>query len=127
MSETGHGKIRITVPFGVWGYHRTRRGCPHVRNPFDTLRVLKNPAGTSAVPKMYDRNDACADHAWVKGLGHSLVRMSKVHVYPRYHRRHRSDEIGIGGVARCRLERAEVRPPQSGKIDAPAFWPNQVL
>jgi hypothetical protein len=48
--------------------------------------------------------------------------MSKVHVYPRYHRR-RSDEIGIGGMAKCRLERTEVRPPQLGKIDAPTFWP----
>jgi hypothetical protein len=73
------------------------------------------------VPKMHDQNDACAHHAWIKGLGHSLVRMSEVHVYPRYHRRHRSDEVGIGGVAKCRPERTEVRPPQLGKIDAPAL------
>jgi hypothetical protein len=61
---------------------------------------------------MHDRNDACADHAWIKGLGYSLVRMSKVHAYPRYHRRHRSDEIAIGGVVKCRLECTEVRSPQ---------------
>jgi hypothetical protein len=56
---------------------------------------------------MHDRNDACADHAWIKGLGHSLVRMPEVHLYPRYHRRQRSDEIGIGGVEKCRLECTE--------------------
>jgi hypothetical protein len=119
MSEGGHGKIRITVPFAVWWYRRTRRGYPHVRIPFDILRVLKNPAGTPAVPKMHDRNDACADHAWIKGLGHSLVRMSKMHVYPRYYRRHRSDEIGIGGVGQCRRECTEVGPPQLEKMMRP--------
>jgi hypothetical protein len=69
------------------------------------------------VPKMHVQNDAYADHARIKGLGHSLFRMSKVHVYPRYHRRHRSDEIGIRGLAKCRLERTEVRPVQLAKID----------
>ena len=108
------------------GLPPNEKGLPHVRNPFDTLRVRKNLSGTPAVPKMHDRNDACADHAWIKGLGHSLVRMSKVHVYPRYHRRHRSDEIGIGGVAQCRRECAEVGPPQLEKL-TPAFRPNQPL
>jgi hypothetical protein len=48
--------------------------------------------------------------------------MSEVHVYPRYHRRNRPDEIGIGGVAKRRLESTEVRPPQLAtltKINAP--------
>jgi hypothetical protein len=72
---------------------------------------------------MHDQNDACADHALVKGRGpfaRSNVGSARV---SRYHRRHRSDEIGIGGMAKCRLERTEVSLPQLGKIDAPAFWP----
>jgi hypothetical protein len=77
------------------------------------------------VPKMHDQKDVCADHGWIRGLGHSLVRMSKLHVNPRYHRRHRSAEIGIGGMAKCRPECIEPRPPQSGKIDASAFWPTR--
>ena len=28
------------------------------------------------------QNHACADHALIRGVGHSLVPMSKVHVYP---------------------------------------------
>jgi hypothetical protein len=67
----------------------------HVRTSYDTLCTFTNLGGTSAVPKMHDQDDADADHARIKGVGHSLVRMSKVHVYPRYRRRHRPDEIGL--------------------------------
>jgi len=72
---------------------------------------------------MHVQTDACAHHALIRGLGNSLVPTSKVHVCPRYHHRHRSDKIGIGGMTKCRLECTEVRPPQFGKIDAPTFWP----
>jgi hypothetical protein len=88
---------------------------PHVRTSFDILRAFANLGGTSTVPKMHDQNDAYADHVRIKGLGHSFFRMSKVHVYPRHHRRHRSDDIGIGRLAKCRFERTEVRPIVVGR------------
>ena len=67
------------------------------------------------MPKMLDQNDAYADYARIEGLGYPFIRMSKVHVYPRYHRRHRPDEIGIGGLVACRLERTEVKPIVVGR------------
>src|ERR1700731_2967833 len=108
MPEAAHAKLSES-PYGSRCCAAAgREGCPQVGTSFDTLRGLKNPGGTSTVPEMHDQNDACADHGWIKGLGHSLVRMSQVHVYPRYHRRQRSDEIGIGGVAKSRLACTEV-------------------
>jgi hypothetical protein len=59
---------------------------------------------------MHDQNDAYADYAGIQGVGHSFIPMSKVHVYPRHHRRHRPDDIRIGRLAVCRPERTEVKP-----------------
>jgi hypothetical protein len=115
MSGTAHAKLSGSA-------YRLRLSsvAEHPPNWRDAQRIRTlirhpNEPSKSTVPKMHDQNDACADHALIRGVGHSLVPISKVHVYPRYHRRHRSDEIGIGGMAKCRLE--------LGKIDAPTFWP----
>jgi hypothetical protein len=102
----------------VHGFHRWLSTPPNWRDAPHYPHSTPYERSKSTVPKMHDQNDACADQALIRGVGHSLVPMSKVHVYLRYHRRHRSDEIGIGGVAKCRLERTEVRPPQLA-----TFWP----